>query len=150
MTQSPDVGPAADQQSVDFAFRFSAGFRMTHLPFGITQANSMITVTQDRLRVRFGPWRVSTPLANIRDVSITGPYLFVKTAGPARLTFRDRGLTFATNNQQGVCIDFHEPIPGIEPTRRLRHPNLTLTPADCKGLARLLGDGPRASRDADS
>jgi len=120
--------------SVEFPFRFSPAFRISELPFGVTPGNSMITVTDDALRVRFGPWQVETPLANIRGVSITGPYLFVKTAGPARLTFRDRGLTFASNNRQGVCVDFAEPIPGIEPTGGLRHPNLTVTPADCAGL----------------
>jgi hypothetical protein len=123
---------------VEFPFRFSRLFRIAELPFGVTEANSMITVSDDELRVRFGPWRVATPRANIRNVSITGPYLFVKTAGPARLTFRDRGLTFASNNVRGVCIEFHEPIPGIEPTRRLRHPNLTVTPADCDGLAAVI------------
>jgi hypothetical protein len=122
----------------DFPFRFNPSFRLAELAFGITERNSMITVTDDLLRVRFGPWRISTPVANIRGVSITGPYLFVKTAGPARLTFRDRGLTFATNNDRGVLLEFLEPIPGIEPTRRLRHPNLTVTPADCDGLADLL------------
>ena len=50
-----------------------------------------------RLIARFGPWQVQTALDNIADVSITGPYTFVKTAGPAHLSLADRGLTFATN-----------------------------------------------------
>ena len=129
----PDVSSPAR-----FPFRFTRAFRIASSPFGVTPGNSMITVDQRQLEVRFGPWRVSTPRSNIRAVSITGPYLFVKTAGPARLTFHDRGLTFASNNDRGVFIEFHEPIPGIEPSGRLRHPNLTVTPADCDGLAALL------------
>jgi len=34
-----------------------------------------------------------------------------------------------------VCLTLHKAIAGIEPTGRLRHPNLTLTVADCEGLA---------------
>jgi len=68
-------------------------------------------------------------------VSITGPYTFVKTAGPAHLSLADRGLTFATNGDRGVCLMMGEPIPGIDPFGLLRHPNLTLTVADCDGLA---------------
>ena len=58
---------------------------------------------------------VATPLANIVEVAITGPYAFVKTAGPARLGITDRGLTFATNGQRGVLLQFAEPIRGMDP-----------------------------------
>ncbi len=80
--------------------------------------------------MRFGPWRVRTTIANISDVSVTGPYAFLKTAGPARLAVTDRGLTFATNADRGVLLSFRAAIPGIEPTGLLRHPELTLTVAD--------------------
>jgi hypothetical protein len=44
----------------------------------------------------------------------------------------------ATNGERGLCIIFREPIPGIEPTGILRHPAITLTVADCEGLAAAL------------
>ncbi|HET6211228.1 MAG TPA: hypothetical protein VFD94_12630 [Jatrophihabitans sp.] len=130
-----------------FAFEFAPLYRLSGLPFGITEHTSDITVTETELRVRFGPWRVRTPLDNIRLLRLTGPYGYLKTAGPARLTLSDRGLIFATNSRRGVCLAFHDPITGIEPTGRLRHPNLTLTPVDCTGLLTALGhptaeDGP--------
>ena len=87
-----------------------------------------------RLTARFGLWQVQTALDNLADVSITGPYTFVKTAGPAHLSLADRGLTFATNGDRGVCLAMVEPIGGIDPFGLLRHPNLTLTVADCDGL----------------
>lgn len=121
-----------------FAFRFDRRYVLPALAFGVTPRTARIVVSENQLRARFGPWHVSTPLTNIANVSITGPYAYLKTAGPARLTFSDRGLTFATNGDRGVCIEFHEPIRGIEPTGRLRHPNLTLTAADCSGLATAL------------
>ena len=90
------------------------------------------------LEARFGLWRVSTPLANISDVAITGPYAFWKTAGPARLAITDRGLTFATNGDLGVLISFRTPVRGLDPLGVLRHPELTVTVADVEGLAELL------------
>lgn len=64
-------------------------------------------------------------------MSITGPYRFVKTAGPAHLSLTDRGLTFATNGDRGVCLAMVEPVRGIDLFGLLPHPNLTLTVADC-------------------
>jgi hypothetical protein len=125
----------------EFPFRFDPAYRLAALPFGVTPHNAMITVSDTDLRVRFGLWRVSTSLQNIVNVSITGPYAVWKTVGPPRLTFSDRGLTFATNRERGVCLEFAEPIRGIEPTGRLVYPNLTLTPQDCAGLARALRGG---------
>ena len=33
----------------------------------------------------FGPWRVHTALSNIEHVELSGPYHFIKAAGPACL-----------------------------------------------------------------
>ena len=90
------------------------------------------------LDARFGPWRVRTPLANVVDVAITGPYAFWKTAGPARLAITDRGLTFATNGDRGVLISFRTPVRGLDPLGIVRHPELTVTVAEVDRLAKLL------------
>ncbi|HEV7204550.1 MAG TPA: hypothetical protein VGN18_08045 [Jatrophihabitans sp.] len=121
-----------------FPFRFEPRYARAARLFGITEARTAIVVDDQRLRARFGPWHIDTLLANITSVSLTGPYLFVKTAGPARLGITDRGLTFATNSQAGVCLEFAEPITGMDPLGVIRHPNLTLTPVDCAGLAAAL------------
>ncbi len=123
------------QPDTTFDFRFTPSYRRVSWLFGITERTAQVRLTDDKLVARFGLWRVSAPFTIIASVEIAGPYRFVKTAGPAHLSFSDRGLTMATNGDQGVCLSFHEPIPGIEPTGRLRHPNLTLTVADCPGLA---------------
>ncbi|HEX2903464.1 MAG TPA: hypothetical protein VHO01_08405 [Jatrophihabitans sp.] len=117
-----------------FAFGFEQSFRLPARLFGVTPRTSGITVTDTELRARFGPWRISTPLTNIASITVTGPYRYLKVAGPARLGITDRGLTFATNARRGVQFDLRQPIRGIEPTGTLRHPNLTLTPADITGL----------------
>ena len=119
-----------------FAFDWDRAFVVLARPFAVTPHNAGVAIVNGTVDARFGPWHVSTPLSNIVRAEITGPYWLVRTAGPARLTFRDRGLTFATNRRRGVELHFAEPIAGIEPTGRLRHPNLTLTLADCEGFAR--------------
>jgi hypothetical protein len=121
-----------------FAFRFDPRYRRAARPFGITPDNVWVEVDQGRLTARFGPWRLSTPLGNVKGVEITGPYRFVKTAGPARLGITDRGLTFATNGERGACISFVTAVRGIEPLGVLRHPELTVTVKDVDGLVRAL------------
>lgn len=129
-----------------FPFLFERRYAIAGRLFGVTAARTAIVVVDGRLRARFGPWRIDTALANLTTVSFTGPYAVVKTIGPARLGITDRGLTFATNSRAGVCMEFAEPIAGIDPLGKIRHPNLTLTPADCVGLAAALG-GPTVPDD---
>jgi hypothetical protein len=117
-----------------FSFDFDAAYRPLALVFGVTEHRAEVLVDDDSLRARFGYWLVSTPLSNVSGASTTGPYRFIKTAGPARLAVTDRGLTFATNGRQGVLIEFRTPVRGIDPQGRIRHPNLTVTVADCEGL----------------
>ena len=124
-----------------FDFSFAPSYRRIGRAFGIRPATTGVEVGARTLDVRFGPWRVSTPLANIVDVAVTGPYALWKTAGPARLAVTDRGLTFATNGDRGVLITFRTPVRGLEPLGVLRHPELTVTVADVDRLARLLRAG---------
>ncbi len=129
-TAEPPVGPSVRE----FAFDLAPSFRVPARLFGIRPDTCLITVSDLELAARFGPWHIRTPLANIRSMAVTGPYHYLKVAGPAHLGITDRGLTFATNARRGVQFDFYERISGMEPTGRLRHPNLTLTPVDCAGL----------------
>lgn len=123
-----------------FAFAFAPAYRRAARVFGVTPAKAWVDVGEDELLARFGPWRVRTPVANITDVELTGPYRFIKTAGPARLAITDRGLTFASNGQRGVRVAFRTPVPGLEPFGFIRHPELTVTVADVDELASMLGD----------
>lgn len=132
------TGPSEERR---FDFLFARSYRPTALIFGVTPRSAHLLVGKGRLRVRFGPWRVDTPLHNITGARITGPYSFLKTAGPAHLSLADRGLTMATNGQIGVCIEFAEPVRGIDPLGLVRHPALTVTVADCAGLVSVLKDG---------
>ncbi len=119
----------------EFPFRFAPAYRIPALLFGIRESSAMVRVDAEDLAAFFGPWSIRTPLRNIASVSVTGPYGFVKTAGPAHLSLADRGLTFASNGARGVCVTFVHPIRGMDPAGLLHHPNLTVTVADPTGLA---------------
>jgi hypothetical protein len=117
-----------------FAFRFEPLYRALALPFGVTPGTTGVEVDDRRLRVRFGLWRVETDLTNVAGTERSGPYQVPKTIGPPHLSLKDRGMTCATNRRRGLCIRFHEPVSGIDPTGTLRHPGLTVTVADIDGL----------------
>lgn len=122
-------------------FDFDPRYRIAARPFGVTATSSYVELTDDRFTARFGPWVVDTPRSNIRGAGVTGPYSMVRTIGPAHLSFADRGLTFATNDRAGVCITFREPVPGIDPFGRIRHPGLTVTVVDPEAFVVDLTDG---------
>jgi hypothetical protein len=121
-----------------FTLHFADAYRRPARVFGVTPETAWVDVSADALDARFGRWRVRTPVANISAVAVTGPYAFLKTAGPARLAITDRGLTFATNGDRGVLISFRSPVRGLDPIGLLRHPELTVTVADVDGLAERL------------
>jgi hypothetical protein len=115
-------------------FAFSPAYVVPALLFAITPRTAWVELDDDEVRVRFGPWRLRSTLSNVTDVVRTGGFGWLKTAGPPHLSFADHGVTFATNGDEAVCLSFATPVPGIDPTGRLRHPGATLTVADPVGL----------------
>lgn len=121
-----------------FDFDFDPRYRAMALLFGVTPARTGVEVTGGRFLARYGFWSLGTGLDNIAGVEISGPYRVYTTIGPAHLSLADGGLTFASNRRRGLCIKFREPVRGLEPTGRLRHPGLTVTVRDVDGLAAAL------------
>lgn len=121
-----------------FAFRFQPLYRALGLPFGVTPGTSLVEVIDDLLLVRFGPWHLRTPVTNVVGCERSGPYSVRMTAGPARLSFVDRGVTFATNRDAGLCIRFAEPVPAIDPFGKILHPGITVTVEHVDDLQRRL------------
>ena len=117
----------------DFAFRFDPRYRALLAVTGVRPDRAFVRVAGGELDARFGPWRVRTPVANVTCTQVTGPYSPLKAIG-TRLSVKDRGLTFGSNTERGLCIEFRTPVRGIEPTGRLRHPGLTVTVEDVDGL----------------
>ncbi|WP_217711453.1 hypothetical protein [Actinomadura sp. NAK00032] len=128
-----------------FEFAFDRRLARPLSLLGIRPDTSHLMLDSSRLEIRFGPWTVRTTLDNVAGTEITGPYSAWKVIG-ARMSMVDRGLTFGTSTEQGVCIRFHQPVRGLEPTGLLRHPGLTLTVADPSTVARRLQEVAAAAR----
>jgi hypothetical protein len=122
--------PTDSSGTTRYDFAFASTYRPAALVFGVVPATTWAELGPDGLRVRFGPWRLQTGLDNIAGAERSGGFGWLKTAGPAHLSFSDRGVTFATNGDDAVCVRFHSPVPGIDPTRLIRHPGATLTLSD--------------------
>jgi hypothetical protein len=120
----------------EFRFRFDLVHRLAGAPFFVSPGTASVVIDRPRgmLVARFGPWRVETALVNVAYATSTGPYQPVKTIGPPHLSLSDRGLTFATNDREGLCIRFHEPVRGLDPLGIVRHPAITVTVDDVNGL----------------
>ena len=117
-----------------YRFAFAPSYRLAALPFGVTPATTWVELGPEGLRVRFGLWRLHTGLDNLEDACLTGGFGFLKSAGPAHLSFADRGVTFATNGDAAVCVSFRTPVPAIDPTHLIRHPGATMTVEDPQAL----------------
>jgi hypothetical protein len=119
--------------------RFPFAFERRVLPFslfaGVLPLTSGVELDADSLRIRFGVWSLTTPLDNVADVSLTGPYQLLRVAGPPHLSLRDTGITFATNTRRGVCVAFHEPVPAALPVPLLRHKAATITVVEPEAFA---------------
>lgn len=120
-----------------FDFAFDPGAAPLLWPLGIRTETARATVGGGWLDVRFGRWHLATPVANISGTAISGPYSPLKAIG-VRMSFSDRGLTFGSTADRGLCITFFEPVAGFSPFSWPRHPNLTVTVEDPAGLARAL------------
>lgn len=115
-------------------FAFATSYRIAGLVFGITPRTAWVEIGPAGLRVHYGLWRLATPLDNLAEVTITGGFGFLKTAGPPHLSFSDRGVSFTTNAQAALCVAFHQPVKGIEPTGMITHPGATLSVLDPQAL----------------
>ena len=85
--------PNGDRSEVSsHAFRFDIGERLgpwSRLSFVHPGACSA-RIEHGQLSVLFGRWSLTTPVSNIADVTVTGPYTWRKAAGPAHLSVADR------------------------------------------------------------
>lgn len=118
---------AVDEPTVVVHHRLHADFRVRFPRLRrALGAGSGLELDADGLRVRFGPWLVTTPLGNIAGAEVSGPFSPVRALG-VRLSLADRGLTFGTTTEGGVCLRFREPVRGIDPWGLIRHPGLTVT-----------------------
>jgi hypothetical protein len=130
----PASPPKLAERHHRFRFRRDVPLALAGLPFGITDENAYVDVDDDRLEIRFGPWTMKTPTDNVLSAERTGPYAWWKVVGPPRMSLKDRGITFATTSEEGVCLRFREPVAGGLPNSLVRHPGATVTVEDPEDL----------------
>ncbi len=117
----------------DFDPRYQPFLRM----LGVTPLTAGVEISEGRLLVRFGPWRVDTAVDNVTEVALSGGFKWYRALGP-RLSLADRGLTFGTAVDRAAHIRFERPIKGFDPFGLFRHPALTVTVARPRQLAEAL------------
>ncbi|NJP91766.1 hypothetical protein HCN51_20270 [Nonomuraea sp. FMUSA5-5] len=130
----------------DFGFAFEDRYRPLLAALGIRPSTCRLTLTDELLRVRFGPWLVLSPRHNVAGAALSGPYSPLKAIG-VRISLADGGLTFGSSTTQGVCLRFHRSVSGSEPLGLLRHPALTVTVEDPARLIGLLTQESRTPSD---
>ena len=125
-----------------FHFEFEDRYRRIMWLMSVTPARSGVEIGDGTLRVRFGPLRVQTDVGNIRCAEETGPYRALRAIGP-HISMADQGLSFGSTTRGGVCLLFHEPLPGRETLGLVKHPGLTVTVEDSVGLIDAIADAQR-------
>jgi hypothetical protein len=126
------VGDVTGRTGRRFDFDWDPAYARAARPFGITPAGAWVEVDANRIEAHFGRWSLLTGLDNLTAVELTGPYRFIKTAGPPRMGITDLGLTFASNGRRGVLISFRRRVRGVGP---LPHGELTVTVTEPDALA---------------
>ena len=105
------------------------------LPFGFKRDRDGVTLTDDAIEATFGFFRVITTRQNVAGAHITRDYRWWTAVGP-RLSMKDDGLSFGTNNRAGVCVHFREKVPSL--LKRSGHSALTITVAELEELSAAL------------
>jgi hypothetical protein len=120
---------------ITYAFRFDPWFERVARPLGVRPDSTSVALGDDDLEIEFGPWHLTTPIRNVMEATVTGPYSWPKVIGPPHVSLADGGLSFATNAEAGACIRLNEPIRGSTPLPFPRHGAITVTVADPESLA---------------
>ena len=75
------------------------------IAFGVTPDRAWVDVGDGVIRVRFGRFEVTAPIADARRWRIEGPWLWITAIG-VRMSLRHRDLSFAGSPRGGVRVDF--------------------------------------------
>jgi hypothetical protein len=75
------------------------------IAFGVRPDRAWVDVGDGAIRVRFGRFEVTAPIADARRWRIEGPWLWITAIG-VRMSIRHRDLSFAGSPRGGVRVDF--------------------------------------------
>src|SRR3954451_4776548 len=102
-----DPMPMSDAgRTVAFSFAFEPPLDSWARWFAVVPTRSYVRVDEHGFEAVYGLWRGATLWSNVADVERTGPYRAWKVAGPARLSWADRGFTMPATTSGGACLRF--------------------------------------------
>jgi hypothetical protein len=94
-----------------YPIRIGARSRLfLRIAFGVRPDRAWVDVGDGVIRVQFGWFGVSAPIANARRWRIEGPWLWITAIG-VRMSIRHRDLSFAGSPRGGVRVDFRPRVP---------------------------------------
>jgi hypothetical protein len=92
-----------------FPIRIGRRSRWVVRLFGATPANAYAELGDD-LEIRFGRFRIRTPVSNVDSYRIEGPFIWIKAIG-VRMSLRHRDVSFCGSAHGAVRMDLEEPVP---------------------------------------
>ena len=119
-------------QSRTFPYRLDNRWFALFKVLGVSEGDGVELTAADGFVATYGRLRIVTPLDNIVTTEVTGPHRWWTAVG-VRLSMADDGITFGTNHDRGLCIEFAERIPRVMGLRK--HSSLWVSVADPEGLA---------------
>jgi hypothetical protein len=119
-----------------FPYRFDQRWKPLFVTLRVCDDDGVTITGAGVMRATYGRVKIETPLANIDHTQITGPHRWYTAVG-LRLSFADDGITFGTNHERGLCIEFIEKVDRV--IGRRDHSALWVSVADPEGLAAAIG-----------
>lgn len=123
----------------EFSFKFDPRYRGLLFSLGVWPRNSRVVVNDETFTVSFGRFIITTPMLNVKCAHVTRDYKAYKAIG-VRGSMVDSGVTFGSNTQGGVCVCFHERVPGVIPLLKRDHTAVTVTVRNPEMLLHALGE----------
>jgi hypothetical protein len=95
-----------------FPYRLDKRWKPLFAVLGVDEKDGVELTEDGTLRATYGRVEVETPITNVDHTLETGPHRWYTAVG-IRLSFADNGITFGTNHQRGLCIEFVNKIPRV-------------------------------------
>jgi hypothetical protein len=95
-------------ETARFPIRIGPRSRAVVRLFGATPATAYAELGDD-LEIRFGRFRIRTPIANVARYRIEGPFPWITAIG-VRMSVRHRDVSFCGSNHGAVRMDLGEPV----------------------------------------
>jgi hypothetical protein len=82
---------------------------LLRVAFGVTPERAWAEIGDSVVRVRFGRFEFTVPIATVTRWQIEGPWRWITAIG-VRMSIRHRDISFAGSPRGGVRLDFRAPV----------------------------------------